>query len=135
MDERSGITPVSTPAALTIVVVEDEPLLCMVAVDVLAEEGFVTIEAGSAVEALKICETQAIDVLFTDIRMPGTMDGLELAHKVHERWPGIVILLASGILLRREEMPEGAKFVPKPYDLHSVVGTIRDLVVKSKLLT
>jgi FixJ family two-component response regulator len=81
--------------------------------------------------ALKICKAkpEAIDVLFTDIRMPGSMDGLELAHKVHERWPWIVILVTSGnIFLGREELPEGATFFAKPYDMRNIIGVLRDLV-------
>jgi two-component system, response regulator PdtaR len=122
------------PEPLVVLVAEDEPLLRMLAVDVLTEEGFVTIEAGSATEALTLCKAcpEAVDVLFTDVRMPGSMDGLELAHKVHERWPWIVILIASGnIFLSREELPDGAKFLPKPYDMHRVIGVVREMAAAS----
>jgi CheY-like chemotaxis protein len=124
--------PISPP--MVVLVVEDEPLLRMMAVDALAEEGFKTMEAGSATEALTLCNARpkAVDVLFTDIRMPGSMDGLELAHKIHERWPWITILIASGnIFLNHEELPDGAKFFPKPYDMRRVIGAVRELAAAS----
>jgi two-component system, response regulator PdtaR len=115
---------------LVVVVAEDEPLLRALAVEALAGEGFTAIEASNAAAALTACKAQpeAVDVLFTDIRMPGSMDGLELAHKVHERWPWIGILIASGnIFLSRKELPDGAKFFPKPYDMDRVIGAVREL--------
>jgi two-component system, response regulator PdtaR len=115
---------------LVVVVAEDEMLLRMVAVDALSEEGFCTIEAGHAIAALDICKARAeeVDVLFTDIRMPGSMDGLELAHHVHERWPSIAILIVSGnVFVNMKELPTGARFLPKPYDMQRVVDLIHEL--------
>ena len=106
----------------------------MLAVEVLTEEGFATIEAGSASEALKLCKAQpdAVDVLFTDVRMPGSMDGLELARKVHERWPWMIIVISSGNLsLRGEDLPDGAKFLPKPYDMRRGIGAMREMAAGS----
>jgi DNA-binding response OmpR family regulator len=120
---------------LVVVVAEDEPLLRMLAVATLAEEGFAAIEASNAADALAACRAQpeAVDVLFTDIRMPGSMDGLELAHKVRERWPWILLLLASGnIFVNRDDLPEGARFLPKPYDMRRVVGIVRELVAATR---
>jgi two-component system, response regulator PdtaR len=128
VDHETEITP------LVVLVAEDEPSLRMLAVEVLTEEGFATMEAGTASEALTLCKARpgAIDVLFTDIRMPGSMDGLELAHKVHERWPRIVIVISSGnIFLSREQLPHGAKFVPKPYDMHHVIDVVRETAAAS----
>jgi two-component system, response regulator PdtaR len=121
--------PVSPP--MVVLVAEDEPLLRVMAVDALAEEGFGTLEAGNAAEALAACKAHpdAVDVLFTDIRMPGSMDGLELAHRVRERWPSISVLITSGnIFLSLKELPDGAKFLPKPYDMRQVVRLLRELV-------
>src|SRR5213078_4635470 len=109
---------------IVVVVAEDEPLLRMLAVEALSESGLVAIEAGHASAALDICKSRAdeIDVLFTDVRMPGSMDGLELAHRVHERWPGISVVIVSGNLyVGRGELPDGARFLTKPYDLQRVV--------------
>jgi len=127
--------PKSEAPPLVVVVAEDEPLLRMLAVETLTEEGFVAIEASNAVDALAACKAQpeAVDVLFTDIRMPGSIDGLELAHKVHERWPWIPVLLASGnIFLNPEELPEGARFLPKPYDMRRVVGVVREMAAATR---
>jgi DNA-binding NtrC family response regulator len=117
-----------TPARPVVVVItEDEALLRTVAAEVLNDEGFTTIEAEDAAVALKICELRAdeIDVLFTDIRMPGRMNGLELAHRVRERWPWISVIIVSGNSgVHRDELPEGTRFLPKPYDMRRVVDLI-----------
>lgn len=118
------------PEPLVVVIAEDEVLLRMLAVDVLTEEGFIAIEAGHATAALDICRTRAdeIDVLFTDIRMPGPINGLELAHRVRDRWPWISVVVTSGnILVGTKELPEGACFLAKPYDMHRVVNLLREL--------
>src|SRR5437868_3782887 len=81
----------------TVLVVEDEMLLRMRAVDIVEDAGFSSIEAVNADDALAVLESRSdIDLLFTDIQMPGTMNGLKLAHAVHERWPSIKIILVSG---------------------------------------
>ena len=86
--------PDSTPVVL---VVEDEMVLRMRAVDIVQDAGFVPIEAISADQALEILESRDdISLLFTDIQMPGSMDGLQLAHTTHSRWPHIKIILVSG---------------------------------------
>lgn len=98
-------------------IVEDEPLIRMCAVDFADEVGYQAIEAGDAAEALAALESGAqIDVLFTDISLPGAMDGLALAELVARRWPQIRIMLASGALggLPDETAP-GALRLPKPY--------------------
>jgi len=122
--------PAATGRPLVVVIAEDEVLLRTLAAEVLEDEGFITVEAENARVALDICKSRAetIDVLFTDIRMPGPMDGLELAHRVRKRWPSVAILIASGnIFVGRDELPEGARFLPKPYDLHRIVDVIRQL--------
>jgi DNA-binding NtrC family response regulator len=114
-----------------VVIAEDEVLLRTLAVEDLEDAGFRTFAAENAVAALDICKSrhEMIDVLFTDIRMPGSMDGLELAHRVHERWPDIAIIIVSGnIFVSRDELPEGARFLPKPYDMHKIVDIVRLLL-------
>jgi DNA-binding NtrC family response regulator len=113
-----------------VLIAEDEMLLRMLAVDVLTEKGFLTIEAGHAIAALDICKSRAndVDVLFTDIRMPGSMDGLQLAHHVHERWPWIAVVIVSGnIFVNVNELPAGARFLTKPYDMQRVVDLIHEM--------
>lgn len=82
------------PVAL---IVDDEPLLRMLAVNIAEGAGFATIEAGNADEAVAILETRSdIVVVLTDVNMPGSMDGLRLAHAVCNRWPPIRIIVGSG---------------------------------------
>ena len=91
-----AVPPAASPAIL---VVEDEMLLRMRAVDMVEDAGFTPVEAVNADDALAILESRSdIELLFTDIQMPGSMDGLKLAHAVHERWPLIKIILVSGQL-------------------------------------
>jgi CheY-like chemotaxis protein len=114
--------------SFVVVIAEDEVLIRGMAVDMLTDEGFEVIEAGHAEEALAILELQAADIhiLFTDIHMPGPMDGLELAYHARSHWPWIALLLASG-KARPAEMPAGSRFLSKPYDLYHVVRCVREL--------
>ena len=93
-----GIMVSSQSAALrAVLVVEDEMLLRMRAVDIVEDAGYTPVEAVNADDALAILESRSdIELLFTDIQMPGSMDGLKLAYAVHERWPLIKIILVSG---------------------------------------
>jgi CheY-like chemotaxis protein len=123
VDARSGKTPV-------VLVVEDEPLLRMLAVEVVEEAGFVAIEARDADEAVALLESRSdISVLFTDIDMPGSMDGIKLAHAVRGRWPPIKILLVSGqVRLQPSELPLSSRFVRKPYRAAAMVEELRSLI-------
>src|SRR6266480_5078418 len=98
-----------------VLVVEDEMLLRMRAVDMVEDAGYTSVEAVDADEALVILESRSdIELLFTDIQMPGSMDGLELAHAVHERWPLIKIILVSGQLtLADADRPTDSRFFRK----------------------
>ena len=93
-----------------VLVVEDEPLLRMHAVDIVEDAGFVAIEARDADEAIAILEKRAdVTLLFTDIQMPGSMDGLKLAHAVRDRWPPIKIVVVSGQMqLTQNDLPATA---------------------------
>jgi CheY-like chemotaxis protein len=104
-----AVVPAVPPAVL---VVEDEMLLRMRAVDMVEDAGFTPIEAINADEALAILESRSdIELLFTDIQMPGSMDGLKLAYAVHERWPLIKIILVSGQLkLTDDDKPADSRF-------------------------
>jgi DNA-binding NtrC family response regulator len=117
-------------ARATILVVEDETLIRMISVEMLEEAGFKVIEAESADEALQLLEDASdVQVLFTDIRMPGSMDGLELANLVHARWPNIRLLLTSGHrTLSPADVPDDGRFVPKPYSLATVIDQIHEML-------
>jgi two-component system, response regulator PdtaR len=109
----------------TVLVAEDELLIRMMAVDVLTGAGFDVVEAGHAEDALIALQDRhgAIHLLFTDIHMPGTMNGLELAHHVRRVWPHVALLIASG--QKRPlaaELPAGSVFLTKPYDPDHVVA-------------
>ena len=120
----------SISAPRVIVVVEDETLIRFAVVSALEEANFGVIEAGHAGEALAILQHEAVrvHVVFTDVHMPGPMDGLMLAHHVRRHWPRIGLLVASGQgIVSEEAMPEGSRFIPKPYRLDHVVHHIREL--------
>jgi CheY-like chemotaxis protein len=112
-----------------VLIVEDEFLLRMDAVDMIAGAGFEVLEAANADEAIDILESRRdITVVFTDIQMPGSMDGLKLARAVRGRWPPIKIVATSGHLdVRETDLPEGGRFLPKPYSVVQVTGVLREL--------
>jgi CheY-like chemotaxis protein len=113
-----------------VLIVEDEPLLRMLAVEVVEEAGFVALEAGDADEAVILLESRPdIALLFTDIDMPGSMDGLKLARAVRDRWPPIKILVVSGhVRPRQKDLPPNSRFVGKPYRAAAMVEELRSLV-------
>src|ERR1700680_4003688 len=112
-----------------VLIVEDEFLLRMDAVDMIAGAGFEVLEAANADQAIDILESRRdIIVVFTDIQMPGSMDGLKLALAVRGRWPPIKIVATSGHLdVRETDLPEGGRFLPKPYSVVQVTGLLREL--------
>jgi CheY-like chemotaxis protein len=119
------VTNRSEPSAV-VLVAEDDVLIRMIAVDALTEAGFAVIDVGHAEHALNVLSNQGDDVraLFTDIHMPGSMNGLELAHHVHGHWPWIVLLVASGeASLAAEELPAGSRFLRKPTTRITSFGT------------
>ncbi len=114
-----------------VLVVEDEPLIRMDVIDMIEDEGFRTYGAGSAEEAIAAMEHHDdIGVLFTDVDMPGSMDGLKLAWYVRDRWPPVQIIIASGIVdTEKLDAPSGCLSFPKPYPntkvaeaLHKIAG-------------
>jgi two-component sensor histidine kinase/CheY-like chemotaxis protein len=113
-----------------VLVVEDEMLLRMRAVDIVEDAGFVPVEAVSADEAMTILESRSdIAVLFTDIQMPGSMDGLKLAHAVHNRWPDIKIILVSGQMKPSDaEKPVDSLFFGKPLGVGKMVSELQSMV-------
>ena len=110
-----------------VLVVEDEPLQRMHAVDIVEAAGFEVIEAGNADHAVRILESRNdVRIVFTDIDMPGSMDGMKLAAAVRNRWPPIEIILTSGLSdVEMNEMPARSVFLRKPYRSNDVVATLR----------
>jgi two-component sensor histidine kinase/ActR/RegA family two-component response regulator len=113
-----------------VLVVEDEMVLRMRAVDIVEDAGFKAIEAVNADEALSILESRSdISLLFSDIQMPGTMDGLKLAHAVHDRWPSIKIILVSGqVRPLDEDKPPDSRFFGKPLEMTQVIAELKEMV-------
>lgn len=113
-----------------VLIVEDETLVRILGAEALFDAGFEVLEADTADEAIKLLELETdVQVLFTDIRMPGSMDGLELARIVHERWPTIKLLLTSGDTWpSREAIPDDGRFLPKPYKLAALPDEILKLL-------
>jgi two-component sensor histidine kinase/ActR/RegA family two-component response regulator len=118
-----------------VLVVEDEMVLRLRAVDIVEDAGFNAVEAVNADEALAILESRSdISLLFSDIQMPGSMDGLKLAHAVHERWPAIKIILVSGqVKLGDTEKPANSRFFGKPLEVKQMISELQDMVGTGKL--
>lgn len=114
---------------VVVLVVEDEPLVRMGIVDHLEEEGFAVLEAANADDAIAILSKNTT-ILFTDIDMPGEVDGIKLAAAVRDRWPPIKIVITSGH--RRplaSDLPAGAQFFSKPYNPDTIARTFRGFAV------
>lgn len=124
----SKSNPDGSPVVL---LVEDEPLIRMTAADHLEEAGFHVLEAANADVALAALEARSyeIEVLFTDIDMPGSMNGLQLAESVHARWPHIALLISSGYHRPHpHELPDHGQFLPKPYDADELAQKLREQI-------
>jgi CheY-like chemotaxis protein len=117
-------------AMISVLVVEDEWLVRLEIASHLSAEGFDVHEASDADEAITILKTVPdIRLLFTDINMPGSMDGLKLSAAVRDRWPPIKIIVTSGHLsVKSSDLPEGARFFSKPYRQADVVRSMRELL-------
>jgi CheY-like chemotaxis protein len=102
---------------LIVLIVEDDFLIRMNAAGMIEDAGFEIVEATNAEEAIVILEARLdIRVVFTDIQMPGPMDGLKLARFVRDRWPPIKIVATSGFVnVGKDDLPECGRFLPKPY--------------------
>ena len=119
-----------TGRPFAVLVVEDEAILRLHALDIVEEAGFTAIEAKNADEAIAILEKRSdIALLFTDVNMPGSMDGLKLAHAVRDRWPPIKIVVVSGHLqLDQNDLPQDSRFFGKPFEAQKMIGELRDLI-------
>jgi len=118
------------PAVPNVLVVEDEMILRMRAVDIVEDAGFCPVEAVNADEAISILESRSdISLLFTDIQMPGSMDGLKLAHAVYDRWPSIKIILVSGHVMPSDaERPANSRFFGKPLGVEQMITELQAMV-------
>jgi DNA-binding NtrC family response regulator len=115
---------------VVVLVVEDETLIRMNAVQMLENADFATVAACNADDAMKVLELRNdIRAVFTDINMPGSLDGMRLARIVRNRWPPIHLIVTSGLMLPSVEDLSGVgKFIPKPYQMEDVIITLRGLL-------
>ncbi len=113
-----------------VLVVEDDMLIRMGAVDIVLSAGYEALEASDADEAIQILESRTdIDLVFTDIQMPGSMDGIKLSHYIRKRWPPVKLLVASGnAILEESLLPAGSRFFAKPYDDHAIADAMARLL-------
>ena len=116
-----------------ILVVEDDELLRLHAADLLEAHGFAVVKAENADEALKVLEQRNdVRLLFTDIQMPGALDGMGLARQVHARWPHVLLVITSGQTApTRAEIPDDGRFVAKPYRASELLGQVDNLMHKT----
>jgi DNA-binding NtrC family response regulator len=113
-----------------ILIVEDDPLLKLLTLDIVAEAGFDVLGADNADEAISMLERRAdIVMLLTDINMPGSMDGLKLSHVAHSRWPHIKIVVVSGRAdVSVADLPVDGHFFRKPYHADAMISAIQSLI-------
>jgi len=122
-----AVTTLPQPLAFhRVLIVEDEPLIRWCTAGMVEDAGYAVVEAEDADVAMRILEEQSdIDCIFTDVDMPGSMDGLALVRAVRARWPSIAIIVASGKRTPADDqLPPGARFLPKPYRASDIMAAL-----------
>jgi DNA-binding NtrC family response regulator len=116
---------------ISVLVVEDETIIRMSIVDELEDAGFEVFQASNAAQAIEVLiANSSIEVMFTDVDMPGGVDGLKLAASVRDRWPPIKIVVTSGHRkVDVNALPVETCFVAKPYDPTAVIRSIREMTL------
>ena len=124
------MSSIQTDSSANVLVVEDEMVLRLRAVDIVEDAGFTAVEAINADEALAILESRSdISLLFSDIQMPGSMDGLGLAHVVHKHWPSIKIIVVSGqVTPPCSDLPPCSRFFGKPLEAGQMIAQMRSMI-------
>jgi len=115
-----------------VLLVEDDETIRLVTSTALRDAGFEVIEAKTGDEAiLLLADPDDIDALFTDVRLPGTLDGIDLAHETRKAFPQMPVVIASGYAAQLTQRLRGLKpapaFLPKPVSLDKIVTTIRNM--------
>jgi DNA-binding NtrC family response regulator len=129
--ELLGEMPSAAPDRPTVLVVEDEVLIRLMIADELRSHGLSVIEAANADEALTVLESSiVVDLLFTDVRMPGSIDGIRLVQLAQMARPGIKVVITSGHGPALSSTVDA--FFPKPYDMAAVVSGIKRLVPEAE---
>lgn len=120
-----------------VLVVDDEVFARLFAVQIFLDEGFTVLEAADAEEGLEVLENNDdVGLLFTDISMPGDMDGLGLISRVRAERPDLAFVATSGQVVPEDELlPLGAHFLPKPYTAHALMSAIREVSSRPRIAT
>ena len=120
----------SVPGSPIVLIVEDEGLVRQMSAYELADAGYQVLEAANSREAMSILESGVgVSLLFTDVNMPGELNGLELARVVHDRWPRVRLLVTSGgARTGPEDVPDEGRFIPKQYSLSRMCSLVAELV-------
>lgn len=120
--------PLAVTSMCLVVIAEDEPLLVEMLTEIFESEGLDVTAFATADDAWRHLQTaaQAPDLLFTDVRMPGAMDGLALAKQVMARWPTASIVVSSGNVSAAPELPK-ASFLPKPWSFGQLTTLCRNV--------
>lgn len=116
-----------------VLVVEDNPIILFNAVYLVESAGFEAIGAKNADEAIRILEAKPhIHLVFTDVEMPGTMDGIKLAHYIRGRWPQVHLIIVSGrTLVNESDLPASSTFFAKPYDERKLILEMKRMLSAS----
>ncbi len=116
-----------------VLIVEDEPIIRMYAALLVEEAGYLAVEAATADEALAILEQRDdVRILFTDVEMPGSLNGLQLVEVVREKWPPIGLMVTSGhVRVDPQKLPERARFFRKPYSESEIIRTLKSLPARA----
>lgn len=124
------ITNARAPTRPVVLVVEDDIFIRTDMAEVLTAEGYRVLQAATADEAIRVLENcPQVALVFTDVNMPGSMDGLRLAAYVADRWPPIRLLVTSAhTFVEENELPAGARFCPKPCAPRSLASTVAELL-------
>ncbi len=114
---------------MKVLVVEDEPLIRLGLASAIEEAGYDVAEAANANEAIRVLEQDRVQLVLTDVDMPGGMDGIRLAHYVRDRWPPVQLIVISGkVGVKPGELPAGAQFVSKPYQEPQLLGLVQSMI-------
>jgi CheY-like chemotaxis protein len=114
---------------MKVLVVEDEPLIRLGLASAIEEAGYDVAEAANASEAIRLLERDRVELVLTDVDMPGGMDGIQLAHYVRDRWPPVRLIVISGkVGVKPGELPAGARFMSKPYQEPQLLGLVQSMI-------
>ena len=112
-----------------ILIVDDEPLIRMYARQLIEQAGYTAVEASNGDYALQLLADDGLTAVLTDVQMPGSIDGIELAHAVKAAWPSVVVVVMSGKHLPLPtDLPEGTRFLRKPFSEQRLVDVLADAI-------